>query len=167
MPITEQAPLNPINPYGKSKAMVENILQDFSKAEDFNVAGADPDGMIGETKPEATHLITTCVRTASGKRDRMYIFGTDYPTPDGTCIRDYIHVMDLADAHIVALRYLLGGGSSDIFNCGYGRGYSVKEVVDTTKRVTGIDFPVEVTGRRAGDPAELVAGSSKLKQRLG
>ncbi|HHW02521.1 MAG TPA: UDP-glucose 4-epimerase GalE [Thermoanaerobacterales bacterium] len=175
MPLPEDMPLNPVNPYGRSKAMVESVLKDFSKAQDFryvslryfNVAGADPEGRIGETKKDATHLITMCVRTACRKRDRLYVYGTDYPTPDGTCIRDYIHVMDLADAHVLALEYLLEGGRGDVFNCGYGRGYSVRQVVDAAKKVTGVDFPVEYAPRRPGDPPELVADSTKIKQKLG
>lgn len=175
MPIAEDYPLDPVNPYGRSKAAVESLLRDLSAAEDFkyvslryfNVAGADPEGQIGETKPDATHLITMCVRTACGKRDKLYIYGTDYPTPDGTCIRDYIHVMDLAEAHILALDYLMAGGESEVFNCGYGRGYSVKEVVDQAKKVTGVDFPVEYAPRRPGDPPELVADSKKIREKLG
>ncbi|AYO31433.1 UDP-glucose 4-epimerase GalE [Biomaibacter acetigenes] len=175
MPLSEDMPLSPVNPYGRSKAMVERVLEDFSKARDFryvslryfNVAGADPEGRIGETKKDATHLITMCVRTACGKRDKMYVYGTDYPTPDGTCIRDYIHVMDLADAHVLALEYLLEGGKGDVFNCGYGQGYSVQQVVDAAKRVTGVGFPVEYAPRRPGDPPELVADSTKIKQKLG
>jgi len=174
MPIKEDFPLSPINPYGRSKAFVEAILKDLSFAEDFdyvslryfNVAGADPEGKIGETKENATHLITMCVRTACGKREKLSVFGTDYPTKDGTCIRDYIHVMDLAEAHILALNYLLEGGKSQIFNCGYGRGFSVLEVVNEAKRVTGVDFPVEFKERRPGDPAELVADSEKIRRVL-
>lgn len=174
MPIKEDFPLSPINPYGRSKAFVEAILKDLSFAEDFdyvslryfNVAGADPDGKIGETKENATHLITMCVRTACGKRKKLSVFGTDYPTKDGTCIRDYIHVMDLAKAHILALNYLLDGGKSQVFNCGYGRGFSVLEVVNEAKRVTGVDFPVEFKERRPGDPAELVADSEKIRRVL-
>lgn len=175
MPIAEDYPLDPVNPYGRSKAAVESLLRDLSAAEDFkyvslryfNVAGADPEGQIGETKPDATHLITMCVRTACGKREKLYIYGTDYPTPDGTCIRDYIHVMDLAEAHILALDYLMAGGESEVFNCGYGRGYSVKEVVEQAKVVTGVDFPVEYAPRRPGDPPELVADSKKIREKLG
>ncbi|MDI3481232.1 MAG: UDP-glucose 4-epimerase [Tepidanaerobacteraceae bacterium] len=175
MPIAEDAPLCPVNPYGQSKAAVERILRDCSVAGDlgyvalryFNVAGADPSGKIGETKKDATHLITMCVRAACGKRDRLFVYGTDYPTPDGTCIRDYIHVMDLADAHVLALKYLLEGGASDVFNCGYGQGYTVRQVVDAAKKVTGVDFPVENAPRRPGDPPELVADSAKIKQKLG
>jgi len=173
-PIPETHPINPINPYGQSKAFVEKILQDFSKAYDFNyvslryfnAAGADPKGRIGESHNPETHLIPLILKTAKGERDSIKIFGTDYPTPDGTCIRDYIHVDDLAEAHILALEYLLNGGNSDVFNCGYGHGYSVKEVVNTAKKVTGIDFKVEETDKRPGDPAILVADSTKLKQKL-
>ncbi len=176
IPVKENAPINPINPYGQSKAFVEKILKDLSEANKdfnyvslryFNVAGADPEGRIGQSYQNATHLITRALKTAKGEYEKLYIFGTDYPTPDGTCIRDFIHVDDLADAHILALEYLNQGGKSDIFNCGYGHGYSVKEVVETAKKVTGIDFPVEETGRREGDPAVLVADSTKLKETLG
>ncbi len=168
-------PLAPINPYGKSKAIIEEILRDCTMAEDlkyvalryFNVAGADPEGELGETKKDATHLITTCVRTAVGKKDKVTVFGTDYPTPDGTCIRDYIHVMDLAEAHILALEYLFSGGKSDVFNCGYGKGYSVLEIVNFTKNVTGVDFKVEYSKRREGDSPKLIADASKIKQVLG
>lgn len=167
--------MNPINPYGQSKAFVEKILKDVSSSNDkfkyislryFNVAGADSEGRLGQSYKNATHLITRALKTAKGEFDKLYIFGTDYPTPDGTCIRDYIHVDDLANAHLSVLEYLLQGGESDVFNCGYGHGYSVKEVVDTVKKVTGIDFKVEETGRRAGDPAVLVADNTKLKQKL-
>ena len=175
MPINETMSFAPINPYGKSKAIVEEVLKDCSMSEGlkyialryFNVAGADPEGELGETKKDATHLITMCVRTAAGKRDKLSIFGTDYPTSDGTCVRDYIHVMDLADAHILALEHLLSGGESNVFNCGYGKGYSVQEVVTEAKNATGVDFAVEYTERRAGDPPELVADSTKIKHTLG
>ncbi|NPA53901.1 MAG: UDP-glucose 4-epimerase GalE [Aquificae bacterium] len=175
IPVKETAKINPINPYGQSKAFVEKILQDLDFANKdfnyvslryFNVAGADPEGRIGQSYKNATHLITRALKTAKGEYDKLYIYGTDYPTPDGTCIRDFIHVDDLADAHILALEYLINGGKSDIFNCGYGHGYTVKEVVETAKKVTGIDFPVEETGRREGDPAVLVADSTKLKEKL-
>ncbi|HHV17784.1 MAG TPA: UDP-glucose 4-epimerase GalE [Thermoanaerobacterales bacterium] len=175
MPINETMSFAPINPYGKSKAIVEEVLKDCSMSEGlkyialryFNVAGADPEGELGETKKDATHLITMCVRTAAGKRDKLSVFGTDYPTSDGTCVRDYIHVMDLADAHILALEHLLSGGESNVFNCGYGKGYSVQEVVTEAKNATGVDFAVEYTERRAGDPPELVADSTKIKHTLG
>lgn len=173
-PIPETHPTNPINPYGQSKAFVENILQDFDRAYGlkyvslryFNAAGANPEGKIGESHNPETHLIPLILKTAKGERKSIKIFGIDYPTPDRTCIRDYIHVDDLAEAHMLALEYLLNSGNSDVFNCGYGHGYSVKEVIDTTKKVTGINFRVEETDRRPGDPAILVADSTKLKQKL-
>ncbi len=174
LPVSEEAPLCPINPYGQGKAMVEQVLRDLSAAEDFkyvalryfNVAGADVQARIGEGKKDATHLITQALRTAAGMNPTLYIYGTDYPTPDGTCIRDYIHVDDLAGAHLKALEYLLHGGESDTINCGYGQGYSVLEVVKTVKKVTGIDFDIQVTGKRPGDPAELVADAAKIKKKL-
>ncbi len=176
IPVRETDPLKPINPYGRSKAFVEKILKDLSEADNsfryvslryFNVAGADPEGKIGQSYRNPTHLITRALKVAKGEFEKLQIYGTDYPTPDGTAVRDYIHVCDLAYAHILALDYLMEGGESDIFNCGYGHGYSVKQVVETAKKVTGIDFPVEETGRREGDPAVLVADSSKIKQKLG
>ncbi|MEN6318308.1 MAG: UDP-glucose 4-epimerase GalE [Syntrophaceae bacterium] len=175
IPVNEEAPLSPINPYGASKAMIEGVLKDLSAARDFkyialryfNVAGADCDGKIGQAYKEATHLITRALKTAKGLFEKLSIYGTDYPTPDGTCIRDYIHVDDLASAHISALEYLLKEGKSDIMNCGYGHGFSVKEVIETVKKVTGGNFPVEETGRRAGDPPALVADSLKLRTKTG
>lgn len=175
IPVNETAPLNPINPYGTSKAMVEGVLKDLSVARNFNyialryfnVAGADREGKIGQAYKESTHLITRALKTAKGLFEKLAIYGTDYPTPDGTCIRDYIHVDDLACAHISALGYLLKEGKSDTMNCGYGHGFSVKEVVETVKRVTDIDFPVEEAGRRAGDPPALIADSTKLRLRTG
>ncbi len=175
VPVKEDAPVKPINPYGQSKAFVEKILQDLDKAEKdfryvslryFNASGADPEEGLGESHNPETHLIPLILKTAKGERKSIKIFGTDYPTPDGTCIRDFIHVNDLAEAHILALEYLLNGGKSDVFNCGYGHGYSVKDVVETAKKVTGIDFPVKETGRREGDPAVLIADSTKLKKKL-
>ncbi len=121
---------------------------------------------IGQTYKDPTHLITRALKAAKGEFSKLQIFGVDYPTRDGTCIRDYIHVDDLAEAHLLALRYLFDGGTSEIFNCGYGHGYSVKEVVAAAKRVTGVDFEVEETGRREGDPAILIAGNAKIKQKL-
>ncbi len=173
--VEETAPLNPINPYGATKVMVERALKDLSDATDFryialryfNVAGADPQCRIGQAYQDATHLITRALKTATGEFKKLMIFGTDYPTRDGTCIRDYIHVDDLAQAHIRALEYIVKTKESDIMNCGYGRGFSVKEVVEAAKKVTGIDFPVEETGRRAGDPPELVANSTKLQKLTG
>ncbi|MBI5025817.1 MAG: UDP-glucose 4-epimerase GalE [Nitrospirae bacterium] len=175
IPVSEEAPLNPINPYGSSKAMVERALSDISSATElnyislryFNVAGADEKSRIGQAKKDATHLITIAVRTALGKKPYIEIYGTDYPTPDGTCIRDYIHVDDLSDAHILALEYLMEGGRSEIFNCGYGHGYSVREVIDAAKKVTGMDFKVVDADRREGDAPQLVADSTKLRKRLG
>ncbi len=176
IPIGEDAPMEPINPYGSSKMMTEYILRDLSAAREdfkyvslryFNVAGADRNGRIGQAYREATHLITRALKTAKGEFGRLEIFGTDYPTPDGTCIRDYIHVDDLSAAHVIALEYLLKGGTSDVFNCGYGLGYSVKEVVDMARKVTGRDFRVEEAGRREGDPPALIADSSKIQKKLG
>lgn len=174
IPVTEEAPLQPINPYGASKAMVERALKDISAVSPlryvalryFNVAGADALSRIGQKYRNATHLITLALKTALGLRDYLNIFGTDYDTPDGTCIRDYIHVDDLIDAHVLALDHLSSGGGSSTFNCGYGRGYSVREVVETARKVTGIDFPAKETGRRAGDPPSLVADSSKIREEL-
>jgi UDP-glucose 4-epimerase len=173
--VDETAPIQPINPYGESKAMVEHILQDFSASADFryialryfNVAGADSDCLIGQAYEESTHLITRALKTAHGEFSKLSIFGTDYPTPDGTCIRDYIHVDDLAYAHVLSLEYLMETGKSNVMNCGYGHGFSVREVVSTAKKVTGIDFPVEDTERRAGDTAQIVADSSKLRRITG
>jgi UDP-glucose 4-epimerase len=174
IPVKEDAPLLPINPYGESKVCVEKFLRDLSFAGDldyvalryFNVAGADPEGELGQKYKEATHLITRCLKTAKGEFPKLEIYGTDYDTPDGTCIRDYIHVNDLGAAHIDAVEYLLHGGESNIFNLGYGYGYSVKEVVDTAKKVTGINFKTVETGRRAGDPPALTANSTKIKETL-
>ena len=175
IPVRETAPLLPINPYGMTKVMIERVLADLAAAADFryialryfNVAGADSGGRLGQAYREATHLITRALKTAHGEIPKLSIYGTDYPTPDGTCIRDYIHVDDLADAHVKALDHLVGTGRSEVMNCGYGSGYSVREVVETARRVTGIDFPVEETGRRAGDPPALVADSSKLMETTG
>ncbi len=175
MVLTEQTPLAPINPYGASKMMSERMITDLAFASPlrhvilryFNVAGANPDARIGQATPEATHLIKVACECVNGVRPGMKIFGTDYETRDGTCIRDYIHVEDLAKAHVIALDYLREGGSSEILNCGYGRGFTVREVIDTVKRLSGMDFPVEETGRRAGDPGALVADNAKIKQVLG
>jgi UDP-glucose 4-epimerase len=172
--VKETTPTQPINPYGRSKLMSETVLNDVGTAHPefkyvilryFNVAGADLKIRIGQRFPNATHLIKVAAETAVGKRDKMYVFGTDYPTPDGTCIRDYIHVNDLADAHIKSLEYL-NNNNSDVFNCGYGRGYSVLEVINTMKEVSGVDFKVEYTGRREGDPAILIADNTKILNNL-
>jgi UDP-glucose 4-epimerase len=173
--VTEDMPLLPINPYGASKVMVERVLGDVSMVNDFkyvslryfNVAGADRLSRIGQARKDATHLITMSLKTALGKNDHLNVFGTDYPTPDSTCIRDYIHVDDLSAAHLLALEYLAAGGSSRIYNCGYGHGYSVKEVVDKVKDITGIDFPVRYVDRRPGDPPALVADASRIRRELG
>lgn len=175
IPVTEDTPVKPINPYGRSKAIVEAMLRDLARASDFrylalryfNVAGAEPQGRLGQAYRAATHLITRALKTALGIYDKLYIYGTDYPTPDGTCIRDYIHVNDLASAHIATLEYLMAGGDETVINGGYGHGYSVREVVDTVRQVTGRDFPVEETGRRPGDPPALVADSSRLRSITG
>lgn len=174
-PVSETDPLTPMSPYGRSKLMVEWMLQDVAKAHNlrfailryFNVAGADPQGRSGQSTPNATHLIKVAVQTALGHRSYMEVFGTDYPTPDGSCLRDYIQVTDLAGAHMAALAYLRRGGESLICNCGYQRGYSVLEVVDVVKRVSGVDFDVRVSGRRPGDPPAIIAGNSLIKSVLG
>ncbi|MDP2168063.1 MAG: UDP-glucose 4-epimerase GalE [Thermodesulfovibrionales bacterium] len=175
VPIKEDAPIRPINPYGRSKACIEHMLEDTSTATGlryvslryFNAAGADPEARIGEAHEPETHLIPLVLKAAKGELPGIKIFGTDYPTPDGTCIRDYVHVDDLSDAHLLSLRHLLEGGRSEVFNCGYGHGYSVREVVDAARNATGIDFKVEDSARRPGDPAVLVASSDKIRQRLG
>jgi UDP-glucose 4-epimerase len=174
-PVTEDEPLKPVSPYGRSKLMVEWMLEDVARAHDlsyvalryFNVAGADPKGRSGQSTPNATHLIKVAVQTALGLRQKMQVFGTDYPTPDGTCLRDYIQVTDLARAHSDALRHLRGGGASLVCNCGYQRGYSVLEVIDTVKKVSSVDFPVEYAPRRPGDPAAIVAANARIKAALG
>ena len=169
--LKESDPTEPINPYGMSKLMSEHILKDTAFASPefkyavlryFNVAGSDPDGRIGQSTENATLLIKVAAEAAIGKRDKMYIFGEDYPTSDGTGIRDYIHVVDLAQAHIEALDYL-EKHESDVFNVGYSRGFSVKEVIDTMKKVSGVDFTVEIKERRAGDPAILISDNTKIK----
>ena len=175
VPITEEMPQNPINPYGASKLMVERIFKDYSKAYGlkfvvlryFNAAGADPEGEIGESHTPETHLIPLVLDAASGKRQDIKIFGTDYDTPDGSCIRDYIHVYDLATAHLAALHYLEEGKESDFFNLGNALGTSVLEVVKSVKKVTGREFTVTMTDRRAGDPAKLVGSSEKAQKVLG
>lgn len=174
VPVNEEAPLLPINPYGESKVMVEKLLRDVSKVTNFryislryfNVAGADRLARIGQAREDATHLITVSLRTALGLRKHLDIYGTDYPTPDGTCIRDYIHVEDLADAHVLALEELEIKMESKIYNCGYGHGYSVIEVVKKVKEITGVDFKVNYIGRRPGDPPVLIADSSRIMKEL-
>ncbi len=174
VPISETAELKPINPYGESKAMVEKILRDLGRAKEinyvslryFNVAGADPEGELGPNYKQPTHLIIRALKTAKGEIPYLEIFGTDYPTPDGTCIRDYIHVMDLAEAHLLAMEYLLTKGESIVLNCGYGRGFSVREVISAVKKVTGIDFKVVEGKRRPGDPPMLIADNKKILEVL-
>jgi UDP-glucose 4-epimerase len=175
VPVSEDAPALPISPYGWSKLMTEIMLRDASRAHGmshailryFNVAGADPRGRTGQSTPAATHLIKVAAETALGLRPKFEIFGSDYPTPDGTCIRDYIHISDLTAAHSLALRYLHSGGTPLTLNCGYGHGFSVREVVDTVKRVSGTDFKVENAARREGDPARIVAASARIRDTLG
>jgi UDP-glucose 4-epimerase len=174
VPVRESAPTVPVSPYGMSKLMTEIILHDAAKAHGlkfvslryFNVAGADPKLRTGQASLAATHLIKVACETAVGKRAKMEIFGKDYPTPDGTCIRDYIHVTDLVQAHSSALAYLRNGGASTTLNCGYGRGASVFEVVDAVRRVSGRDFPVEISGRRPGDPPALIANVDRIRATL-
>ncbi|WP_009634124.1 UDP-glucose 4-epimerase GalE [Synechocystis sp. PCC 7509] len=175
VPITEEHSQNPINPYGATKLMVERILQDFDIAYGlksvcfryFNAAGADPTGLLGEDHNPETHLLPLVLMAALGKRDSVSVFGSDYPTPDGTCIRDYIHVTDLADAHILGLKYLLKGGNTNIFNLGNGQGFSVKEAIDTARAVTGREIKVVMSDRRPGDPPMLVGSSDKARNILG
>lgn len=175
VPVREDAELKPMSPYGSSKLMTEIMLADVARAHNFryvalryfNVAGADPQGRTGQSTPNATHLIKVACEAALGKRPCIEVFGTDYPTEDGTCIRDYIHVTDLVRAHRAALRHLRDGGDSEIFNCGYSKGFSVLEVIDAVKRVSGADFEVRNAPRRAGDPAAIVAASDKIRVHLG
>lgn len=175
MPVAEDDPLAPMSPYGSSKLMTEIMLRDAAAAHGlnyvvlryFNVAGADPQQRTGQSTKGATHLIKVAVETALGMRDRMDVFGTDYPTPDGTCVRDYIHVSDLVAAHAVALKHLRAGKPSQTFNCGYGHGYSVLDVLEAVKRVAGRDLPVTMAGRRAGDPASIVADCTRIRETLG
>jgi UDP-glucose 4-epimerase len=174
IPVDEEAQLAPINPYGQSKVFVEKALQDLSRAGNFNyialryfnVAGADPGGRIGQKYKDPTHLITRALKTAKREFPKLQIYGTDYQTPDGTCIRDYIHVDDLAEAHLLAMECLFDSCSVNIFNLGYGHGYSVREVVNMARKVTGINFAVEEVGRREGDPPELIAESRKMKNTM-
>ncbi len=174
-PVTEAQAPAPESPYGTSKWMTELMLRDtaaahplrFAALRYFNVAGADPQGRTGQSTKGATHLIKVASEAATGKRAHVEVFGTDYDTPDGTCVRDYIHVADLADAHARALGYLREGGASIVANCGYGRGYSVLEVLDTVRRVVGHDFEVRHSGRRAGDASAIVADATLARERFG
>jgi UDP-glucose 4-epimerase len=171
-PVLEDAPTDPVSPYGRSKLMTEWMLQDAAFAHDFryaalryfNVAGADPQGRTGQSTPHATHLIKVAVQTALGDRPYLEVFGTDYPTPDGSCLRDYIQVSDLADAHLCALRHLRKGGESLTVNCGYGKGSSVLDVINVVKRVSGVDFEVRLSPRRPGDPAAIVSKADRIRE---
>ena len=175
VPIVEECPQSPINPYGRSKLMIEQVLADYDQAYDFrsvclryfNAAGADPDGELGEEHEPEPHLIPLVLEAAAGRRPSVSIFGNDYPTRDGTCVRDYIHVTDLAQAHALALRHLLGGGASVNLNLGNGAGYSVREVIDAAEKVTGRKIPVVHGPRRPGDPPELVGSAAKARALLG
>ncbi len=175
LPITEDEPQKPINPYGHSKLMVEQMLADFGTAHDigwialryFNAAGADPDNQIGEDHDPETHLIPLVLDAASGRRDSITVFGSDYDTPDGTCIRDYIHVSDLAEAHVLALQHLEAGSESGAYNLGNGTGYSVRDVISVAEKVTGLKVPVIEGGRRPGDPARLISDASQAHDMLG
>lgn len=175
LPILESDPTEPTNTYGESKLAMEKMIKWVSKIHGlkfvalryFNACGAHPDGKIGEHHEIETHIMPLVIQTALGQRDFVSILGTDYPTDDGTCVRDYIHVMDLARAHILALKYLEKGNESDVFNLGNGSGYSVKEIIDAVKRVSGKDFTVKTEPRRPGDPARLVASAQKAKNILG
>jgi UDP-glucose 4-epimerase len=174
-PVSEDNVLNPLSPYGRSKLMTEMMLADVAAAHPFtygalryfNVAGADPKKRSGQSTPLATHLIKVTAQTALGQRDSVGIFGTDFPTPDGTGVRDYIHVSDLVEAHALLLDYLRSGGTSTVCNCGYGTGYSVRQVIDMVRKVSGVDFKVVEGPRRAGDPASVVAKADKVRELLG
>ncbi len=174
-PVDEDAPTRPVNPYGSSKLMSERIILDLARAHGmsaallryFNVAGADAAGRAGQSTSKATHLIKVAAECATGKRDLVEVFGADYPTPDGTCIRDYIHVDDLISAHLLALNALIAEGGVMVFNCGYGRGYSVLKVLDTVEHVTGRALKRLPAARRAGDPSILVADADKIRKTLG
>lgn len=173
-PVSEEAPMRPISPYGHSKLMTEQMLADIARAHPmrycalryFNVAGADPSNRTGESPPRSTHLVKIAAETVVGKRPYIQINGTDYATPDGTCIRDYVHVADLTRAHALALQHLRAGGGNLAMNCGYGHGFSVREVIDTVKRVSGVDFEVRIGDRRPGDPDELVASPAMMMKTL-
>ena len=173
--INESVPCQPINPYGVSKYCVEQVLQSYATAYDFkyvalryfNASGAHPAGHLAERHHPETHLIPLLLEVAAGQRDTFFIYGDDYPTPDGTCLRDFVHVMDLASAHRAALSYLVAGGASTAFNIGYNQGYSVREIITMVERVTGCKLSIEVAQRRPGDPAVLIADSTKLQQQCG
>src|SRR5690606_31366730 len=174
-PVSEDAPLRPETPYGMSKLMSEMMLRDAAAAHGFtytclryfNVSGADPLGRTGQSTPGATHLLKVACEAALGKRPSLGIFGTDYPTPDGTCIRDFIHVSDLVEAHFLALERLRACGGNLVANCGYGHGYSVLQLVEAVRRISGMDFPVEMAGRRHGDMASVISDSQLARAELG
>ncbi|KRA98322.1 UDP-glucose 4-epimerase [Devosia sp. Root685] len=174
-PVVEDTPLNPMSPYGRSKLMTEWMLADVAAAHPitfgvlryFNVAGADPQKRSGQSTPLATHLIKVACQTALGQREKMDIFGTDYETPDGTCVRDYIHVTDLIAAHALLLNHLRKGGESTTLNCAYGQGYSVRQVVETVRKISGVNFRADEGPRRAGDPASITATGQKVRALLG
>lgn len=175
VPITEDMEFRPVSPYGETKAVVEGVLKDYSAAYGlkyvslryFNAAGADPDCEVGEWHEPETHLIPLVLDTALGRREQIEIFGTDYDTPDGTCVRDYVHVSDLAAAHVLALEHLMSGGASDVFNLGSGTGASVKEVIDKARAITGAEIKAVESERRPGDPPALVASNDKITRKLG
>lgn len=175
VPIDEEHPKNPLNPYGRSKWIVEQALQDYDRAYGlksislryFNAAGADPEGLLGERHEPETHLIPLVLQAAAGKRASIQVFGKDYDTPDGTCVRDYVHVTDLCEAHWLALQKLAAGSDSAAYNLGNGNGFSVQQVIESARRVTGCGIPVAYAERREGDPARLVADASKAKTELG
>ncbi len=177
IPVRETAPTLPINPYGETKLVFEKMLHDSCAAPSskmkyivlryFNVAGADTKGEVGQSNQKASHLIHIACQAASGRRDHIKIYGTDYPTPDGTCVRDFIHIEDLAITHVQAIEYLHNGGASEIFNCGYGDGFSVKEVLKTMKQISHVNFKIMESERRPGDPAQLIAHSGKIQKILG
>lgn len=174
-PIDEAHPLDPINPYGRTKLMVEKLLEDYDRAYDiksiclryFNAAGAEPNGQLGERHNPETHLIPLVLQAASGRRSHISVFGRDYDTPDGTCIRDYIHIQDLCSAHLLALETLMNRGSSAVYNLGNGKGFSVQEVIETAAQITGRNISVKEAPRREGDPARLVADASQAREELG
>jgi UDP-glucose 4-epimerase len=174
-PVDEDALVRPLSPYGSSKLMSEIMLADTARAHPlryvilryFNVAGADPQGRAGQSTPRATHLIKVACETALGKRGHIEVFGTDHPTPDGTCLRDYIQVTDLARAHVAALAHLRRGGGSGVFNCGYGKGFSVLEVIDAVRRVSGRTFEVRRAAPRPGDPPVVIAAAGRIRRELG
>jgi len=175
LPIKETEPTVPANVYGETKLLVERMLPWYERVHGlrsvalryFNAAGGALDGSMGQDHEPATHLVTVAIKAALGSIERFPLFGSDYPTPDGTCIRDYIHVLDLASAHLAALEHLSGGWAGDVFNVGTGAGHTNRDVVDTVRRVSGVDFPIELRPRRAGDAAELTADATKLRQALG